>query len=358
MKQSAHIFLGANSGEGFYSLYDQLLHARLDDLLIIKGGPGCGKSSFMRAVAKELSDAGEDVIYVNCSGDPDSLDGVLIPSIKTGLVDGTSPHVLEPSYTVSNERYVDLTRFYDVAETKARREDIIGHSDAYRAAYTEAYHILRAVDAVAAERRAAARKGMDFARLESRIDRLARRELKGKEARRARIDRAFLGGMTHKGELCRYDTAETLCPKLCVLEDSYGLAAAAMERAAAYAAAAGYDVLLCPNPDRPRETMHVLIPAAGFALVTATARQPYEGEAYRRIRVDAMAMEQLSRADKAKLRFTGRIERSLREEATEALRRAKAEHDALEAVYNPCVDFDGVYALAAEEVQRLREYHK
>ena len=95
MSDSVHIFLGANSGTGFYSLYEQLLHGRLDDLLIIKGGPGCGKSSFMRAVAKELSDAGEEIIYVNCSGDPDSLDGVLIPSIKTGLVDGTAPHVSE-----------------------------------------------------------------------------------------------------------------------------------------------------------------------------------------------------------------------------------------------------------------------
>ena len=358
MKQSAHIFLGANSGAGFYSLYDQLLNARLDDLLIIKGGPGCGKSSFMRAVAKELSDAGEEIVYVNCSGDPDSLDGVLIPSIKTGLVDGTAPHILEPSYTVATERYVDLTRFYDVAATKARRDEIVARSDAYRAAYADAYRILRAVDAVADERRAAVRAAMDYDRLSRRVDSLLRRELRDKGARRGRIDRAFLGGMTHKGELCRYDTAQALCPRLCVLDDSYGVAAAALARAAECAAAAGHDVLLCPDPDRPREAMHVLIPAAGLALVTSTARLPYEGEAYRRIRADAMATERLSRSEKAKLRFAGRIERALRDEAAEALRCAKTEHDALEAAYNPCVDFDGVYALAAQEAQRLLAYRK
>lgn len=358
MEQFAHIFLGANSGTGFYSLYDQLLNARLDDLLIIKGGPGCGKSSFMRTVAKELADAGEDIIYVNCSGDPNSLDGVLIPSLKTGLVDGTSPHVLEPSYTVATERYVDLTRFYDVAATKARRGEIIVHSDAYRAAYAEAYRILRAVDAVAEERCAVAHAAMDFDRLTRRVDGLLRRELRGRGADCGRIDRAFLGGMTHQGELCRYDTAEALCSKICVLDDSFGLASAALERAAKSAAAMGYDVLLCPNPDRPRETMHVLIPAAGLALVTSTTRLPYEGEAYRRIRADAMAAERLTRSEKAKLRFMGRVERSLRDEATAALRRAKAEHDALEAAYNPCVDFDGVYALAAEETRRLLSYRK
>ena len=47
MKQT-HFFLGANSAEGFYGLYDQLLDARLYDLIILKGTPGCGKSTFMR----------------------------------------------------------------------------------------------------------------------------------------------------------------------------------------------------------------------------------------------------------------------------------------------------------------------
>ena len=35
-----HFFLGANRAEGFYGLYDQLLDAKLYDLIILKGGPG------------------------------------------------------------------------------------------------------------------------------------------------------------------------------------------------------------------------------------------------------------------------------------------------------------------------------
>ena len=358
MKASAHIFLGANSGEGFYSLYDQLLNARLDDLLIIKGGPGCGKSSFMRAVAKELAAAGEETIYVNCSGDPDSLDGALFPSIKAGLVDGTSPHVLEPTYTVATERYLDLTRFYDVEATKAVRAEIVMHSDAYRAAYADAYHVLRAVRALSSERHAAVYAAMDFDKLARRVDAVLRREIRGKSAKRGRVDQAFLGGVTHKGELCRFDTVDALCPRVYELLDSYGLAAGALKRVRDAAADAGYDVLACPNPDRPQELQHVLVPGAGVAFVTSTARLPYTGEAYRRLRVDAMAEARLSRAEKAKLRFTGRVERALREEAVEALRRAKSEHDALETAYNPCVDFDGVYALAATEAKRLLQYKK
>ncbi len=118
MKDSVHIFLGANSGEGFSSLYGQLLAGRFDDLLILKGGPGCGKSSFMRAVAQALSDSGTETIYVNCSGDPDSLDGVLFPRLRAGVVDGTAPHV--------SETQVHFPRETSILRGLAEREKVCG----------------------------------------------------------------------------------------------------------------------------------------------------------------------------------------------------------------------------------------
>ena len=128
-----YFFLGANSEEGFFSLYDQLLGGRLDDLMILKGGPGCGKSTFMRRVGAAMERAGERIVYINCSGDPDSLDAAIFLDRNAAIVDGTSPHVLEPTYAVASERYVDLTRFYDVDAAKAHRAEIIALSDEYRA---------------------------------------------------------------------------------------------------------------------------------------------------------------------------------------------------------------------------------
>ena len=57
-----HFFLGANSAEGFYGLYEQLLDAKLYDLIILKGGPGCGKSTFMRRTTAAMeARAGERI---------------------------------------------------------------------------------------------------------------------------------------------------------------------------------------------------------------------------------------------------------------------------------------------------------
>ena len=63
-----YFFLGANSEEGFFSLYDQLLGGRLDDLMILKGGPGCGKSTFMRRVGAAMERAGERIVAL--AGNP------------------------------------------------------------------------------------------------------------------------------------------------------------------------------------------------------------------------------------------------------------------------------------------------
>ena len=66
-----------------------------------------------------------------------------------------------------------------------------------------------------------------------------------------------------------------------------------------------------------------------------------------------MAEEKLTRAQKAKLRFTRRVEASLLDEAVSALSAAKKAHDALESAYHPCVDFEGATALAEREINRL-----
>lgn len=114
-----------------------------------------------------------------------------------------------------------------------------------------------------------------------------------------------------------------------------------------------FDIIACPNPDRPRELHHVLIPEKGLAFITTNARNPYDGKPYRRLRLDAMAEEKLTRAQKAKLRFTHRVEASLLDEAVSALSDAKKAHDALESAYHPCVDFEGATALAEKEIKRL-----
>ena len=90
-------FLGANSPKGFVSLFEQLDPQNGPwHTFIIKGGPGTGKSSFLKRIAAYFGPQCPNMEVIPCSSDPDSLDAVILPEYRVALADGTAPHVLEP----------------------------------------------------------------------------------------------------------------------------------------------------------------------------------------------------------------------------------------------------------------------
>ena len=145
-------FLGANTANGFYSCYDSFCPPEGGCFLwIIKGGPGCGKSTLMRKIGAAAEAAGLDVEYVLCSGDPDSLDGVYLPQKEIAFTDGTAPHVQEPAYPGVSGAYLDLGRFYDAKALSPLRKSFVQLTAAYRAKYAEAYKALASVLPVVTE---------------------------------------------------------------------------------------------------------------------------------------------------------------------------------------------------------------
>ena len=92
MEHKLRWFLGANTPTGLNSLYESF---RRDEALercwLLKGGPGCGKSTIMTRVAERAERAGLGVEYIHCSGDPDSLDGMYVPERRFAIFVATAP---------------------------------------------------------------------------------------------------------------------------------------------------------------------------------------------------------------------------------------------------------------------------
>ena len=136
-------FLGGNTAEGFYSCYPYFCPPEKDQFLfVIKGGPGCGKSSFMRKIGNAAEKKGYAVEYVLCSGDPDSLDGVYLPQLKLGYMDGTAPHTADVPYPAIHGAYLDLGQYYDLDAMKCNREKARDLFTGYKACYADAYRHL------------------------------------------------------------------------------------------------------------------------------------------------------------------------------------------------------------------------
>ena len=353
MLQTAY-FLGANSPAGFSSLYDELSDPnRMKALYILKGGPGCGKSTLMKRVARHAEAAGLDIQRILCSGDPESLDAVFFPQTGIAVADGTAPHVMEACCPGAVETYIDLSRFYDRSALQSVKQELLACSTEYKEHYRNAYRTLGA----AGELRRSLSEAAESAELRQKLQKRAKgiigRELKESSGGSGQAERRFLGAVTHRGAVQLWDTVSAQASRVYELEDTHGLAHHLLSPILQAALAAGCRAVACFDPMDPDRLAHLILPEHSLAFVTSPAEMPWPHHPYRRLRLDAMAEETLRRAGKPRLRFTRKITDALLEDSIASLSAAKAAHDRLEALYNPHVDFDGVLSLADQLATRI-----
>lgn len=339
-------FLGANSKDGFYSLMDRLIDpAEARAVYILKGGPGCGKSSLMKKVGQAAQDAGYNPQYIYCSGDPDSLDGLVIEELGVAFCDGTAPHIVEPRYPGAVERYVNLGECYDTAALAGHKGKIMELMAGYQGAYRRAYRCLKGAGQLMEDNLELLETEVLKAKIKKRAKGIVAREIP-KHGGGGKVAERFLSAVTCKGQVCLFETVDKLCKRVYELADSYGLSHLLLEELLGAAVERGHDVVVCPDPMAPNRLQHLLLPEVGVAFVSGPPELPYPGKPYRRIRLDAMADQEELRRHKARIRFSRKVARALLDEGMETLAAEKALHDELEKVYNPHVDFDQVYAIA------------
>ena len=144
-----HYFPGNNTPKGFFSYYGYILSQReANKLICIKGGPGTGKSTFLKQVGGQLASKGLSVDYLHCSADADSLDGILLPEQKIAFVDGTSPHIIDPVTPGAVDYIINFGEFWDDENIAAEKERIITLNEACTRWYHVAYNYLRGAKAI------------------------------------------------------------------------------------------------------------------------------------------------------------------------------------------------------------------
>ncbi|NMA82509.1 MAG: ATPase [Epulopiscium sp.] len=139
------VFPGGNTPQGFYSFYDFILSKEEGEkLIILKGGPGVGKSSFIKKLGQKFLDLGYDLEYHHCSSDPKSMDGLVIPALKIGIIDGTAPHMIDPIYPGAIDEILYLGDFWDEKGLKENKKDIIRIKKQTSGFFQTAYRYLKA----------------------------------------------------------------------------------------------------------------------------------------------------------------------------------------------------------------------
>lgn len=346
---SVQFFLGSNSGDGFYSLYDSFACAPGDRLYLIKAGPGCGKSTFMKKLASKAEEQGFTVEYILCSGDPESLDGIYIPALHLGFADATAPHILEPRLFAVDSCYVNLGQFCADIESEKIRE----YTAKYRRMYKTAYGFLSAAKTIKKVQIPELISDNDIVLAESRAESALLREFGKKRgsAHAGSITKRFIRGISCMGEICLSGTVNMLCKRIYLVDDRLGLANAYLKRIARGVAERGENAIVCPSPLCPDELDAVLLPNHALGFVSASVMQV--NDPWRHVRLDALVATDIVRAHRSELKAREKQYRSLLDCGIGYLKQAKKYHDLLEGEYKPHVDFTALTEFTEREMTKL-----
>lgn len=336
-------FLGANTPNGFVSLFDELYNPyEKHRAYIIKGGPGTGKSSFMKKAAAAAQEKGYECEMVHCSSDPKSLDGIIIPALSLCIADGTAPHVLEPKFPGACENIINLGQFWDEKKLLKKSDEIKAltienslyhrRSTLYLSAAGAIYEDIERLLCHSAEREKA--EGFAF--------RFSQREIpKKKNSSPGKKIRRYISAVSPDGLIYFDSTVKALASRVIGVEDEYSIVAPILlERIGEYACAAGYDVIFCRCPLRPKDiTEHIIIPELGLCVMTVRSEHTTKIVPDRLIHCSRFIDGEKIKRYKNRTAYSKKTAKELTAKSVELLKGAKAVHDKLEKCYTEAMDF-------------------
>lgn len=357
-----NFYAEGNTARGSYHLYESVLQG-LDRLYIIKGGPGTGKSSLMKAVGKEINSRGYDIEWIHCPSDNNSIDGLLIPELKIGLVDGTAPHVIEPKVPGAVEEYINLGEAWNSAQLRTRKADIIKLNETISDAYEKAYDLFAQALQIHDEWECFYIENMDFTEANNITDEMIERIFANQKTdKAATIRHMFLGAATPQGPVDYIQNLTEDVKKRYFIKGRPGSGKSTMlKRLVAVAEERGYDAEVFHCGFDPNSLDMVIIPEQSVAIFDSTA--PHEHfptrendevlDMYARTIVPGTDEKYASELAEIKERYSAAMT-----EATSYLAEAKAAHDKLEEIYVAAMNFRKVETIKnsiLDEINKIAE---
>ncbi|WP_332628865.1 PRK06851 family protein [Halalkalibacter flavus] len=346
-----NFYAGGNTAKGFYSLYDSALED-LERLFILKGGPGTGKSSLMKAVGQQLVNKGINIEFLHCSSDNESIDGVIIPDFWVGIVDGTAPHVIEPKAPGVIEEYVNLGVAWDSNKLQQHKKEILTLnqkiSTTFQTAYDTFSEALKAHDDI----EDIYISNMDFTEANQLTDELISRFYgENSDTKQAKVKHRFLGAATPNGAVDFIQNLTEDISKRYFIKGRAGSGKSTMlKKIAAAGEERGFHVEVYHCGFDPNSLDMVIVRELGFAIFDSTAPHEYFPDRDSDEIIDMYARCITPGTDE---KFATEIEKTTKpykdkmKEGISYLKEAKALRDELEAFYIEAMDFTKV-----EEIQK------
>lgn len=354
--KARHMFPGGNTYKGFFSYYDYIMpQEKAKRIIILKGGPGVGKSSFMRYIAEHMLSKGFDVEFMHCSSDPDSLDGVVIPEKNIALMDGTAPHVVDPKNPGAVDEIINLGEFWIEDGFLQNKDKILFINNEIKKTFQRAYKYIQAAFSIYEDNTEIYNSSMGHGKANLIISKLIRNifgdtDVSESEGKKRHL---FASAITPKGIMNYLPTLIT-SKEVYVLKGKPGTGTERLlERVRLAAAERGFYTESFYCALNPHKLEHLIIPDLDTCLTTSNTYHQTDVDTAEVIDLD------LYLDNKALDRYTDIISfndneiEKLLDKAVQTIKQAKIYHDELESYYVPNMNFNEVSKCRDDTLKRL-----
>ncbi len=330
------VFIGCNTADGFCSFFDFFMNPHNVKIYILKGGPGNGKSSFLKYIGEEMTKRGYNIELQYCSFDCESLDAVVIPSKKAAVVAATGHHVMDPRHPGIVEEILNLGTYLDVEGMRDYGETIMAVNNRVEPLFRRAYRYLKAARLMAENMEDINSNAQNFAQVNLITEEILSCLFDGRGVadRLGRERHLFASSLTPDGYLSLIDTLVQRSD-VYKITGSIGTGKTTMlKKIGAEARARGLGVEYYHSPLDPAKLEHLIIPELNASLMTVDHERDH----------DCLASYNLDRF----LQESGDLSQEearrdgLVNEAARTLKEAKMLHLGLEKYYVSNMNFAGV----------------
>jgi len=354
------MYPGGNTCYGFHSFYDNIVSATVERKIVLKGGPGVGKSTFMKNLGEAFAEKGYDIEYHWCSSDNNSLDAVVIGNQQICVLDGTSPHVVDPEFPGAVDEIINLGRFWDKSKIKTHRKEIVELNKNIHLCFVRAYNRLKETSLALEEWKSYYEEALDITAVNRNIIALARDFLKDSLPSPHKPRHLFAGAITPQGLVTKVDSIIDQDCFLFAVKGNPGTGQKELFRhALTMIDLHGYYAEIYHNPFNPNEIDFILLPQSKAALIDISGTffnypEIMHSNKYKRLLDFDQFLKKpvidsyTSLISAARERFYAGLRK-----AVAFIHTAKKYHDELEQYYIPAMDFDAINDLCEDLFQEL-----
>lgn len=353
---------GANTPNGYVSFFDKIISwSEANRIIIIKGGPGVGKSTFMKNLVRNLKKNNIELELLYCTSDSNSLDGLILVDYDIAILDGTAPHIIDPKYPGCIDEIINFGSFWNEVGIKKHKQEIVYTRKRISKLYKGAYNYLKAAKIILNDSKDIYTSTMDICQVRRLIQEIYNDVFRNSQAKSGnqRIRQMFASAITADGCVDHLDSLFGNVNNRYIIKGPYSIGKSIlMENIFNFVKQSGFNADIFLNPMDPTNIEHILIYDLNCSFITFTSSNELNliKNSDKIFNLDIYLS--LNKSQKQIIEYNNAIYNKLLNRSIELLNKTKTLHNQLESIYAANMEFKHVDDIMFNVLEKIKKYIK